>query len=156
MSAPNSLPTERIAVAASREPQALAQDASDFTDYALIRDFGRFLGVISIGDIGGATLVTRVQVASDGDGANLADVNGASATVTDVANYKIILINVECDQFAGTIYRYIRLFVEIADAGGTVVVMLLGIDPRHAPAEELNSTTVHLIVSANTGYTPVA
>lgn len=149
MSGPNSLPSERLAVAAVIAPGLLTVGAknSGWVDCAL---YTRLAAVISTGTLGtAATIDAKWQQATDSSGTGSADVAEGQLTqiVKASGDNKQAVMNLDVNRLKDRTKRFVRLVLTVgtADSGGAAVV--LGVDPRHAPATDNDPATVVQVVS---------
>lgn len=147
----NSLPSERAAIVGVVDPDAYA--AGSYTsDYFALKNFHRFMGIVLAGDlVASATLDAKFTVYTDGAGAGALDVPGAAMTQMTKAgsdDNKQAIVNFNVDAVAGnTRYTHARLTVTLGAAGGDVGAVVLGLDPRNAPASDSDATTVDSITT---------
>ena len=144
------LPTDRAAVIGVIDPDAYSNAAYD-TGWIDVESFGRVMAIISVGTLGSsATVDAKLQSAETSGGSGSSDVTGAAITQltqggTDSDKQAIINLNVdnlpEGDKF-------VKLIVTIGTAACDMGALLLGFDPRYAPASDYDAATVDEIVSA--------
>ena len=147
----NALPSEQAAVVAVIDPDATA--ASTVTSgWVAAKDFLTFMAVFMAGTLGtGATLDGKIQQATDSGGTGAKDVTGKSITQLTQAGSdsdKQAIVNVrqeELDVKNG--FDYIRLSLTVGTATSDAGALLLGFNPRRAPASDKDSSTVDEIVS---------
>lgn len=151
MSKVNSLPSERAALVGVIDPDAYAANTYT-TGYIPLKDFGRFLAVILCGTMGAAaTLNAKLIGYSDASGGNPADIAGSAITALTQAggdSDKQVLINLNVDSLAGLGHTHFRLSVTTAVESVDFGAVVLGFDPRHAPASDSDAATVDEIKSA--------
>ena len=148
----NSLPSERVAVVGNIDPDAYAA-AAYTTGYIPLKDFHRFMAIIEAGDIVSTGTVDAKLTAYTSDaGAGAFDIPGAAITQLTQAgtdSNKQAVINLNADTLAGsTKYTHFRLTVTLGTAGADMSAIVLGLDPRHAPASDSDASTVDSIASA--------
>ena len=147
----NKLPSEAVAVVGAINPDAYVAGTQN-SGYIPLKDFRRFMAIISVGVLGTAAVVNARLVAyTSAAGAGATDIPGAAITPLTQAGTdanKQAVINLNTDNLAGTAFTHFRLVVvgtvEAMDMGAVI----LGFDPRYAPASLADSATVDEIVSA--------
>lgn len=143
MSRINSLPSERVAVAAVINPGAQTTGAknSGWVNAAL---YYRFLAIIATGTLGtSATLDGKWQAADDAAGNNPVDIpNGAITQVVKASgDNKQVLHNLNVDEVpVGK--QYVRYVATVGTATSDAAVLVLGFDPRSAPASDADASSV--------------
>lgn len=148
----NSLPSERAAIVAVIDPDAYSNGALQ-TGYFPLKDFARFMGIVMAGDIvSTGTIDAKFTVYTDDSGGGALDVTGAAITQLTQAgtdSNKQAVINLNTDALAGsTKYTHGRLVCTLGTAGADFAALVLGFDPRYAPASDSDATTVDSIASA--------
>lgn len=149
MSGVNSLPSERIAVAAVVAPGARAAGAgnSGWIDTAL---YSRLMAVISTGTLGAsATVDAKWQQASDSSGTGSADISaGQIAQIVKASgDNKQAVMNLDVNRLTDRTKRFVRLVLTVGTATSDAGAVVLGIDPRHAPATDGDPASVAQVVS---------
>jgi hypothetical protein len=147
----NTLPTERAALVGAIDPDAYTANAYT-TGYIALKNFGRFMAVVMAGDLGtNATLDAKLTAYTSDAGAGAADISGATITQLTEAgtdSNKQAIINLNTDALAGsTLYTHFRLTVTLATATSDFGAVVFGFDPRYAPADDNDATTVDSITS---------
>jgi hypothetical protein len=151
MGGKNSLPSERCAIVGNIDPDAYANGAQS-TGYIPLKDFGRFMAIVQAGDIvSTGTVDAKITAYTSDAGAGAYDVPGAAITQLTQAgsdSNKQAVINFDVDSLAGsTKYTHFRLTVTMGTAGADLGAIVLGFDPRHAPASDGDAATVDSIAS---------
>lgn len=134
MSTPNSLVTERIALAGVLTPQTIDDDQAD-SSWVDAGRFGRLAFVISLGAIGvGATVNVALLQATDDQGADAAAIAGKALDPLgpDAADHQAVIELRTSELSAG--FTHVACRVTVADATAVVSVTALGADGRFLPA----------------------
>lgn len=148
----NSLPSERTAIVGVIDPDAYP--AETYTSgWADLAKFGRILAIVTAGTLGAsATLNAKLEQAKlvDGVPGTPKDVTGKAITALTQAGTdsdKQALINCRDDELdvAGG-YQLCRLSMTIAVATSDAGALVLGFDPRNAPASDYDLASVDEIV----------
>lgn len=148
---PNNRPSERAAVVGCIDPDAYAASTVT-TGWVAAKNFAKFLAIIMAGALGSsATIDAKIQQAQDGSGTGAKDLTGAAITQLTQAGTdddKQALINFSSDDLdINNSFTHVRLSMTVATATSDAGALLLGFDPRYAPASENDATTVDEIVS---------
>lgn len=148
----NKLPSEAVAVVGNIDPDAYAA-AAYTTDYIPMRDFRRFMAIVQAGDIvSTGTVDAKLTAYTDAAGGGAFDIPGAAITQMTQAgtdSNKQAVINLNTDTLAGSVrYTHLRLTVTLGTAGADMGAVVLGFDPRSAPASDSDASTVDSIASA--------
>jgi hypothetical protein len=129
----NALPSELIAIAALNVPGAKVAGASS-SGYVDASRYGRLMAIIATGTLGAsATLDAKLQMA-------LVQIVKASG------DSKTAVINLDTSSKVLT-KRYVKLVLTVATATSDATGLLLGIDPKYAPASADNPAANVQIVS---------
>ena len=149
MTGVNSLPSERFAVAAVVAPGARAAGAgnSGWVDTAL---YSRLAAVISTGVLGAsATIDAKWQQASDSSGTGVTDITqGQLAQIVKASgDNKQAVMNLDVNRLTDRTKRFVRLVLTVGVATSDAGAVVLGVDPRHAPASDNDPATVVQVVS---------
>lgn len=143
--------SEQAATLGAISPQSITAGATVST--AWIGGIGNFYALafeIKTGVLGtGATVDAKVQQATDSSGAGAKDVSGAAiAQIVKASGDNVIaIINVkpqDIDHNNG--FAFIRLSVTVGTAASLVDAVVLGVNPRQMPANNLNAASVVQIV----------
>lgn len=146
---PNSLPSERLAVAAVVAPGARAAGAgnSGWIDTAL---YSRLLAIVSTGTLGAsATVDAKWQQATDSSGTGSADVTQGQLTqiVKASGDNKQALMNLDVNRLTDRTKRFVRLVLTVGTATSDAGAVVLGIDAKHLPATDNDPASVVQVVS---------
>lgn len=150
MSGINSLPSERVAIIGVIDPDAYAAAAYN-TGLVAVGNFHRLQAIVQVGDIVATGTVNAKLQGAIGSGGSPVDIPGAAITQLTQAgsdSNKQAVINLNLDSLAGTGYDHVQLVVTLGTAGADMGALLLGFDPRSAPASDYDAATVDEIVSA--------
>lgn len=144
-----SLPSERVALVATVDPDANATGA--FTsDYVNMEEFHSALAVVMAGVIAASgTLDAKLVQATSATGASSKDITSKAITQIDTgSNDKQMLINVKTDEMdvAGG-FSFLALTMTHTTAGGDAAGLILGFDCRHAPADDFDLASVSEIIT---------
>ena len=145
----NSLPSERFAVAAVVAPGARAVGAgnSGWVDTAL---YTRLAAVITTGTLGtAATLDAKWQSATDSAGTGAADIAAGQIAqiVKATGDNKQAVMNLDVNRLPDRTKRFVRLVLTVGTAASDASAIVLGVDPRHAPATDNDPATVVQVVT---------
>ncbi len=144
----NSLGSERIAIAAVIAPGALTTGAksSGWIDLAL---YTRLVALISTGTLGtAATVDAKWQLADDSSGTNTVDSTQAALTqiVKASGDNKQAVMNFDVNKSTPRTKRWAKLLLTVGAATSDAAAVVLGIDPRHAPATDFDPASVVQVV----------
>ena len=147
----NLLPSQRAAVAGVIDPDAYT--AGPVTSaWIAMKTFQAIQAIVMAGTLGAsATLDAKLEQATDSAGAGVKDITGKAITQLTQAGTdsdKQAVINCRAEELdVANDFDYVRLSMTIAvatsDAGGIV----LGHDPRYAPASDNDLSSVDEIVA---------
>jgi hypothetical protein len=150
MSRTNLLPTDVAAVVGVIDPDAYSATAIASNIMAL-KDFRRFMAVVQVGDIvSTGTVDAKLVGYTSAGGAGAADITGATITQMTQAgsdSNKQAVINLSTDSLAGSGFTHFGLTVTLGTAGADMGAIVLGFDPRYAPASDADAATVDSIKS---------
>lgn len=142
-----SLPSERAAVLAAIDPDA--NSTGELLSGAIdMASWGRIMAIVMVGDIASTGKVDAVFKESDASAGTYAAISGKSITQLTEAgtdSNKQVVINLRADEMTQG-KRYIKLSMTGTTAGADSAGVVLGFDPRHAPASDYDATTVDEIV----------
>lgn len=146
---PNSLPSERFAIAAVVAPGARAAGAgnSGWIDTAL---YSRLAAIISTGTLGAsATVDAKWQSATDSSGTGSADVAAGQLTqiVKASGDNKQAVMNLDVNKLPDRTKRFVRLVLTVGTATSDAGAVILGVDPKHLPATDFDPASVVQVVS---------
>lgn len=149
----NALPSERVAVLDAIDPDALTA-ATHNGGWVDASKFGSLMAVVMRGTLGaGATFDAKLEQATDASGTGAKDITGKAMTqVTDgspsVDDDKQAIINLRSDELdMDNDFRYVRLSITVGTATSDGGGLLLGFDPKFAPASDHDNASVDEIVS---------
>lgn len=147
----NALPSERVAVAGVIDPDVTAAGAVS-TDYIDMRKFGSALAIVLAGTMEAtSTLDAKLQQAQDAGGTGVKDITGKAITQLTAAGTdsdKQALINLRAEDLDGDNgFTHARLTITVAVADSDAGGLILGLDPRHAPASDNDLASVDEIVT---------
>ena len=147
----NTLPSERVAVLGTIDPDA-ATAATYTSDWGDMSKFQSVMALIVLGALGtSATVNAKLEQATDSSGTGAKDITGKAVTeLTDVGtdSDKQAIINCrgeELDVSGG--FNHVRISLTVGVATSDCAAILLGLDPRHAPASDNDLSTVDEIVA---------
>lgn len=147
---PNSRPSERVAVLATIDPDAYAASTvvSGWVDAS---KFNSFMAIVFAGTLGAsATLDAKIRQATDNSGTGAKDVSGKAITQLTQAGTdsdKQAIINFCADDLdINNDFQFVELSMTIATATSDAGGVLLGLDPRQAPASDNDAAAVDEIV----------
>lgn len=153
------LGSELIAVCGAVDPDAYAP-ATVTTGWVDASRFGRFLAVVMAGTTGTTnTVAAKLEQANTAAGGGAKDVSGKTITTVDGTTSPTTAdvqrtIDCRADELdVANDFRWVRLSMTIADttspetATSDAAGLLLGLDPRFAPASDYDATSVDEIVA---------
>lgn len=149
----NKLPSEVAAVVGVIDPDAYAASTVTTNEYIPLKNFRRYMAIVQAGDIVSTGTVDAKLIAyTDGSGTGAFDIPGAAITQMTQAgtdSNKVAVINFNTDVLAGsTEYTHMKLSVTMGTAGADLGAIVLGFDPRTAPASDNDTAAVDSIASA--------
>lgn len=155
-------PSDQAAVVGTIDPDAYAHGAQS-SDYVDMSKFGGLMAVLMIGDFPDtdSTIDLKLQQATSTGGAGLKDITGKAITQIASGSPKVgdkqAVINLRADELDVTNgFRYVKAVATGADSGSPAdspantidyAVVLLGFNPRYAPASDNDLATVAEIVA---------
>lgn len=146
---PASLPSERIAVVGTVDPQTVA-NTEKLTDAVDMSKWQQVMFVLMLGDMASETIDFKLQESAT-SGGTYTDITGKAATqlaahATNNDN-KQIIINLKAQEL-GAGKQFVKGRVITGGAtGGPAAVLALGVAPRHGPASDSDLADVVQIVS---------
>lgn len=148
---PNAKPSEQAGVLACIDPDAYAAGTYT-TGWVSAANFESLMAIVMAGDLGtNATVDAKLQQATSSGGAGAKDISGTSITQLTQAgtdDNKQVVINLRGDQLdVANGFSYVRLSITIATATSDGGGLLLGFNPRYAPATDNDATTVDEVVN---------
>lgn len=146
----NSLPSERIAVVGTIDPDANAAGAVT-SDYGDAGKFGSFMAIAQSGILGtAATLDLKLVQATDSSGTGVKDITGKALTQLVKASNDDdqAIINVRAEELdVANGFAFVAMVHTVATATSDSSAILLGLDPRHGPASDFDLASVVEIVN---------
>jgi hypothetical protein len=137
---------EKCAVIGTIDPQASISSTAKTTDVVDMGKWGQVMFVFMIGDAAADDIVAKVETCDSG-GTNNADFKSAdtlSAHATNNDN-KQIVITVDANELAGgstNADRYVRGSLTAATNTITGACLVLGLEPKHGPANDNDLSSV--------------
>lgn len=147
----NTLPSERVAIAGVIDPDANTAAALT-SDYLDMRKFGSAIAIIMAGTLGAsATLDAKLVQATDSSGTGVKDITGKAITQLTQAGTdddKQAIINCRADELdVDNSFTHVAIVMTTAVATSDSGAILLGLDPRYAPANDNDLASVDEIVN---------
>jgi hypothetical protein len=146
----NALPSEQVAVLACIDPDAYGTGTYT-TGRIHAALFERLQAVIMAGDLGSsATLNAKLIGHTASSGGTSADISGAAITALTQAgsdSNKQAIINLDGGKLGKLGYEYVELSMTVGTATSDCGALLLGFDPKYAPASDNDAASVDEIVS---------
>jgi len=144
------LPSERVAVVATIDPDANAAGALT-SDWASMEDFSEMMAVAMVGALGtSATVDFKLQQATDSSGTGAKDISGKAITQLTQAGTdddKQAVINVNgADLDVANDFDHVAMVLTTATATSDSGAVLLGMRPRYGPASDYDLASVDEIV----------
>lgn len=148
----NALPSEKVAVCATVDPDVLTA-AAHTSDYVSAADFESLMAVVFAGTLGSsATFDAKLVQATDSSGTGSKDISGKSITQltqagTDESD-KQAIINVRSEELdLDNGFTHVALTITVATASCDGGGVILGLNPRYAPASDSDLASVAEIVA---------
>lgn len=144
------LPSDRVAVVGVIDPDANAAGTLT-TGWISMSDFQSVMAVVQAGTLGSnATIDAKLEQASDASGTGAKDIEGAAITQLTKAGgdddkQAVIYCNGE-DLDLKNDFSHVRLSMTIGTANSDSSAIVLGLDPRYAPASNGDLASVAEIV----------
>lgn len=145
-------PSEKIAVVATIDPDAYA--AGTFTsDYVNVENFHQIMAIVQAGILAASgTLDAKLMQATSSTGAGAKVVSTANAQITQLTTanndtQQIMTVRADALDVAGG-FSFVALRMTHATAGGDSAGIVLGVNPRYAPADDLDLASVSQIKNA--------
>jgi len=138
--------SEQVAVIGSVEPDAMTAGI-DVTGWIPAQNFHSFMAIIQAGTLGSsATFNAKIQQATDASATGAKDITGKAITELTEAgtdSNKQAVINLQAEELdVKNGFNHIQLSVTVAVATSDGSAVLLGLNPRHAPASDNDISTV--------------
>jgi len=143
-------PSEYIAISGVVDPDANAA-AAYTSDYVDMGKFESAVGIVLAGTLGtSATLDFKLVQASDSSGTGVKDITGKASTQltqagTDSDKQASIDVRAE-DLDTDNGFNHVALIMTVGTATSDCAAVLLGCNPRHAPASDNDLASVDEIV----------
>lgn len=141
--------SEQIAVLGAVNPSAQAAGAA-VTGWVSAANFNKFLALIAVGTFGAsATVDAKIQQATDSSGTGAKDITGKALTQLLAAGGNNVQAEINLDAQDLDVnggFSYIQLSVTVGTATSGTAAVLLGFNPRFAPASDFNPASVAQIV----------
>lgn len=150
MSKLNVLPSDRVAVAATVDPDVLTATTHD-SGWVSMADFGSIMAIVAVGTLGSSATVDAIlQQATDGSGTGAKAITGKAITqLTDAGSDsdKQAIINCYEDELdVENDFTHVRLRITVATASSDGGGVILGLDPAVGVASDSDLSTVDEIV----------
>lgn len=146
------LPSEQAAIAAVIDPDAYAAGAQT-SDWVSMSDFEAVQALVLAGTLGSsATLDAKLQQAKDSSGTDNKDISGKAITQltqagTDESD-KQAVINCRAEELdTENGFTHVALVMTVGTATSDAGALIMGHNPRHAPASDHDLASVAEIVS---------
>jgi hypothetical protein len=149
MYAQNVKASEQIGVLAAINPSSQAAGAAT-SGWISLANFQKLLAIVQTGTLGAsATVDAKIQQATSAAGAGAKDITGAAITqivkaTGDNQQAEINLDAAQLDVEGG--FGFVQLSVTVAVAASQTAALVLGFNPRFAPASDSNADSVAEIV----------
>ncbi|MGE0724809.1 MAG: hypothetical protein AB7O45_10560 [Alphaproteobacteria bacterium] len=146
---PNMKPSEQVALVGAVDPDNYSANPYS-TPWVDMSKFDRALAVVMVGTMESSSTVNAKIEQATTDGGTPKDVTGkaiAALTQAGTDSDKQAVINLKADDLdVDNGYRFARLTVTVAAAASDMAALMLGFNPRHAPASDHDAATVDEIV----------
>jgi hypothetical protein len=146
------LPSDRAAVVGAIDPDANGA-ATYTTGWIDMSQWGSLMAIVMAGTLGtSATLDAKFEQATDGSGTGAKDVTGSAITQLTKAGSDddkqavTQLFQSDLDLAGG--FTHVRLSMTVGTATSDCGAVVLGLDPRYAPASDYDAASVAEIVAA--------
>lgn len=144
-----SLPSERVAVIATVDPQTVA-NSEKLTDAVDMSKWEEVLFILLLGDMASETIDFKLQESAT-SGGSYTDISGKAATQLSAHasnnDNKQIVINLKASELSSGM-RYVKGRAITGGAtGGPACVIALGVKPRYAPGSDDDLSSVAEIVA---------
>lgn len=143
----NSTPSERVAILGAVNFSAVA--GSGNSGRIALDGFSRLMAIVNLGTVAaGATVSAKLQ-GSVGVAGDLVDIPGAAITPLAAAgsSNKRAIIDLNTGSLARLGYTHVQLTVTAAGGDADRGALVLGFDPRHAPASKYGHASVAEIIT---------
>lgn len=144
------LPSEVCAVLGTIDPVSQGA-ATVLSDYVDMSKWGKLMVILSVGVLGAsATVDAKLRQATDGSGTGVKDITGTSiATLTQAGtdDNKQVIINLDSQALdRANNFDFAALSVTVGVAACLISAVVLGFEPKFAPANDNDITSVNEIV----------
>lgn len=147
MSFLNALASENVAIVGVIDPDAYANSAYE-TGYVDMSKFESLMAIVQAGDLGSsATLDFKLQSATAATGGS--DIPGKAITQLTQAgtdSNKQAIINLRREEMPEG-HRYVKAVMTIGTATSDASAILIGVNPRNAPASDNDLAAVDEIIA---------
>lgn len=144
--------SEQVAILGCVDPDAYASGSTYSTGWVKADKFYSYMAIVMAGDFVSTGKVDGKIEQAQTDGGTPKDVTGAAITQLTQAgtdDNKQAVINFSQDDLdLANGYQYVRLSIPVTTAGADAAGLLLGLNPRYAPASDNDSSAVDEIVTA--------
>lgn len=143
------IPSEAVAVVATIDPDAYAA-STVLSDYVSAANFHSYMAIIAIGTVAATTtLDAKLRQATDVSGTGVKDITGAAITqVLTAGSDTQVVINIFPHQLdTANSFNHLVLSVTTAADVADYGAVILGLDPRTAPASDNDLASVAEIVT---------
>jgi len=147
----NALPSEKVAVLATVDPDVLTA-AAHTSDYVSMADFESIMAIVMAGTLGSsATMDAKLVQATDASGTDSKDITGKAITQLTEAGTdsdKQAIINCRAEELdLDNGFTHVALTITVATASSDGGGVILGLNPRYAPASDSDLASVDEIVA---------
>lgn len=148
----NPLPSEVAAVLGTIDPDAYAA-STVVSDYCSMEKFEEIMVILLVGDmVATSTIDAVIKQATDSSGTSAKNLTTSKAitqlTQAGSDSNKQVIINVRAEDLdMANSFDHVAVSVTIGTAGSDFGAVILGLNPRYAPASDNDLTTVDEIVS---------
>jgi len=147
----NALPSEKVAVLATVDPDVLTA-AAHTSDYVSLADFESIMAIVMAGTLGSsATMDAKLVQATDASGTDSKDITGKAITQLTEAGTdsdKQAIINCRAEELdLDNGFTHVALTITVATASSAGGGVILGLNPRYAPASDNDLASVDEIVA---------
>lgn len=143
------LPSEKVAIVATIDPDAYSA-GTQVSDWVNMENFHQIQAIVLAGIIAASGKIdARLVQATSSTGAGAKDVTSKSITqLTTADNDKQAVINLKAEELdIANSFTFVALYQKLTTAGGDMGAVVLGFQPRYAPADDLDLSSVDEYVS---------
>ena len=143
----NQLPSEAAAVIAVLDPDSYVAGTHTVSDIDMSK-FHNVLVILSVGDMASTSTVDLNVKSDSASGGSYATTIASITQLTEAGSDddKQVLVNIRSADLAEG-QRYLEVNLVVAAAASECSVVVLGFDPRYAPASNHDASTVDEIVT---------